>query len=458
MNEPIEFDGVWWLPHNPDNKISGKFTFIPGNFPSLILNDVFSENDEEERYHDFILGYSSDGKQITLSKCSRRHLIQSIPGYSTSEYASGISYIGHHYEREEDMTFTRILLRVSQAEEWLGDGIFHFDTVERDDGINEHLLRTIIPNSREINLHDFNICIHYDFSYRSDRTEPNIRSRAWFSIEPIEGIHITRFHPIIQHLCNFIHLGVGEPISLLSLEGRNYNIDPNHKVIILYNKFDIESKDNFVINPLMTFTYRSISDSPEVYFQNWLNFIENNAPTHDLFFGTFDNPFLHPIQEFLNYAQAIESYHSRIYDNDVIPEDIFRAILNIITDKINDYFEENQNKYRNHLNSKTRYWNRKTLRNRIKEILEDENEILAQIVDDQDLFIRQVVNSRNFYTHYDPDLEGRAVPLNDLPLLSQSLKLFLLALILSQIGFNNDFIQAAIQRYSQFHRIERIIR
>ncbi len=35
MNERIELKGMWWLPGNPDTKVAGMFTFIPGE--SIVL-------------------------------------------------------------------------------------------------------------------------------------------------------------------------------------------------------------------------------------------------------------------------------------------------------------------------------------------------------------------------------------------------------------------------------------
>lgn len=113
--------------------------------------------------------------------------------------------------------------------------------------------------------------------------------------------------------------------------------------------------------------------------------------------------------------------------------------------------------YQQQLIPKVRYdMNRKSFRKKLKELFEEYGNLFRLFIDDKDEFIGKVVDTRNYYTHYTPELEARAVKVIDLPFLSQNLRFILIVILLKKIGFDDEFTEQALRRYMRF-RIRRIV-
>ena len=71
--DDFELRGIWWLPENPDQQVSGVLTFnsedkirleLIGSFKQL---PDFGKSEVEKK--DIILGITSDGRLCTLADC-----------------------------------------------------------------------------------------------------------------------------------------------------------------------------------------------------------------------------------------------------------------------------------------------------------------------------------------------------------------------------------------------------
>jgi hypothetical protein len=71
MFDEIIYNGLWWLPENPDKRIPGQLHITPYDKSHIELQGEFSN--KKQLSMDFnpniILGLSTNGKCITLEKC-----------------------------------------------------------------------------------------------------------------------------------------------------------------------------------------------------------------------------------------------------------------------------------------------------------------------------------------------------------------------------------------------------
>ena len=449
-----EYSGLWWLPENAEKKIFGRLRSDSKGI-ILSLDGAFSEKPDEDVFFEIILG-DSYGKKITLRNCLQSNLeITHYPDskeYLRLEFFISTFFVGRHFAKKEDIKFTRLFVRYSQLEEWLGERLYHFEEGKSEEGLTEHTLKFTMPGVKEIILEKSKISIGYGISKRlRPWGKPEFETNAWVSIEVSDEMHIGEFLSQIFHVRNFLSLATGNRISILSVTGKNKNVDEFETIQISYRE---EISDETLFSPpFFPFNYGSISERLQYYLQNWFNIIENLKPTYDLFFGTTYNPHLYPNHEFLSFAQAIESYHSRIFDNNIMPVDLFKEPLSQMLKMISDLPQE----YQQQLIPKAKFnMNRKTLRTKLKELFEEYDGLFAPFINNEDEFVGKVVDTRNYYTHYPPELETRAAKITDLPILSQKLRFILIAILLREIGFDNRFIAQALGRYLRF-RIRRII-
>lgn len=453
MLNSFELSGLWWLPENPENKIHGKLRYNSQKRTTLFLDGTFNKNPEEGDFYEIALG-DSYGKKITLKNCLRSNLeIKRYPDsreYMTSEFVVSVFYVGWHFAKKEDIKFTRLFVRYSQLEEWLGERPFHFEVSKNEEGLEEHMIKFTMPNVKEIILDGFKISIGYGFSERMDVwKKPEFEAHAWISVDVSDEMHIDEFFPIVYHIKNFLGFATGNTVSILDITGQNKNMDSHETIQISYH--EEVSEEKLFEPPFLPFQYNSISERPEFYLQNWFDMIKNLEPTYDLFFGTMYNSHLYPTHAFLSLAQALESYHSRTFDNDVMPDEAFNPILSQILEIIGKIPQG----YQQHFKTKASYMNRKSLRRRIKELFEKYGELFRPFIDDENEFIGKVVDTRNYFTHYSPESEKGAAKVIDIPFLSQNLRFILIVIFLKEIGFDDAFARQVLTRYMRF-RIRRI--
>jgi hypothetical protein len=72
------------------------------------------------------------------------------------------------------------------------------------------------------------------------------------------------------------------------------------------------------------------------------------------------------------------------------------------------------------------------------------------LFNDYESIISNAKNSRNYYTHYSPKLEKKALKDTQLFYLTERLKIFLLILLLSETGIEKENLSNIIKESSQF--------
>lgn len=459
MSDSFELIGDWWLPEKPERKIHGKLSYDRKKKSVLSLDNDYGESEIEvleKDFHEVILG-NSFGKKLTLTNCFRTKLSftripQDSKEYKKSEYAVSVFYVGKHFSKKEDIKFTHLYVRYSHLEKWLGDRFFDSDVTENEEGIAEYKLKFTKPKRREIVLTRFKICIDYGFSWTYSQTKPKFDTHPFVSLDFDNEMYIDELYSIAYHLRNFLSLGVGDRVSIVTMSGRNGKMEQHESVEIFDNIGKDFSEEKDLQEIWLPFNFDLISKNPEFYLENWFNLIENLEPLYDLFFGTLYNPQLYPTYQFLSFAQALESYHSRTFDNNIMPKEQYGEVLKQMLGII----EKIPNEYQNQLMPKAQYdMNRKSLRKKIGELFEKHDKLFSLFVEKKEEFIDKVVNTRNYYTHYPEELKNKAVDVIEIPLLSQNLQFMLIVILLKEIGFDDEVTKQILNKYLRW-RISRI--
>jgi len=122
MDEVFQYQGHWWTPEEPDEKLPGVLRFDPEE--GAILSLFGSLRAPEENDSVPILGLSMDHTPITLT-----NLIwpPSIPGLplstsrtGTSTLDAGMVLVGEHFEREAEVGFERLIVQYLHLDAWAG--------------------------------------------------------------------------------------------------------------------------------------------------------------------------------------------------------------------------------------------------------------------------------------------------------------------------------------------------
>jgi len=430
-----EFIGNWWLPDEPDFKIPGKLTFTYKDGHKLHLFGNFNEEKITIPNGVILLGETIFGEKITLLQSFIYDF--SIPfgdeNKGFSKFSSNRGFIRAHFTSKEEAVFNRINFYLTNFEDWLNLEIFHHSTKD-----NSLSLEYTFPDVFTYNLAtDIKISFIYEVQ-RSNASRfsinPSFLHRSKISIELPEPIYIDQFGDYIIHFRNLITLALMNPTyeyGLIGYKGKGEN-DEN-KINILCKQSQIENPEN--IPPFsMLFSFNQISDSFQNLLSNWYENLNDLKPVFDLFFKHYYSSERNYFDQFLNYVQALETFHTRKFDQTVDSAEIHKNRCKII-------IETCPQEYKDWLRQIISWSNRKTLQQKLEELISQYPDPVINMHGNIENFIKEVKQTRNFLTHYDPSIEDKAIKGGQLKGLTISLGFLLEALLCLEMGMDKEFIR-----------------
>jgi hypothetical protein len=470
MTEEFDYTGMWWLPDNSEGNIMGTLRFTSGEGAVLELMGSFEEikSTNSKGSHiksgwivkssklfkpEIILGTSSDGKNITLHKCSEEpKRSDSTSGFPTSSFYANRVLIGFHFTKPEDLKFKSLSVNYPFFEEWRKSGVFSFRW-ESGENFKQYEVKYKAPEPVKAKIAKFRISLDHDFIVSGDRLrEVNLKHTTFIKIEPEGELHFEEYQNILYHLQNFLSLATTRAIYPLSITAttEKYTWVPNGEVRYLpikifdrvIGKVDLSKE---LTHSDMLFTFDDISGQFEAYLQNWFGKAESLKPVYDLFFGTLYNPSMYLESKFLSLIQAIESFHRRRYGGEYLSDEDYAKVRYDLEKAIPDSVEGG---FKDSLKSKIKYGNEFTLRTRLKEFFDEYQENLSEFIENKNAFIGEVVDTRNYLTHYDK--KGKAAIGEELFPIIQKLKILLEICLLIELGFSSEKIKKLFSRNRKY--------
>lgn len=437
------YRGLWWLPSNPDKKIYGILTQNYGEYPTLSLDGSFTDHREEGGdFYEMILGLF-ENKKMTLINCLRFHasFTRSVSGdFSHSEFQVRLFCIGKHYPKKSGIQFTCLNVKYSHLKEWLSTA-FQISVIKQS---KDEFVATIKrPLEYEVALSDFTLKIRGVIEGSSGLYHDSFIKTALISIHS-EKAHLEKFFRIIRDISNFLGLAIGEEISINEIS----QSDEGTKIELIIPDLMENGKDEDKISfhPL-PIEFGLISDEINFYLENWFSFIKKYEPVYQLYIAGIDRR-VHPITRFLNFSQALEAYHSRKYDDRLFPDEVLREVdkSTCFCAKIAENLEDTRSQ--TSFKAKFSFLNRKSLRMRMRELFKDFSQTFSIFIKDESKFISKFADTRNYYTHYDPQTN---IPIEQgkLSFLIDDLHLILIAIIATEIGFNQNQTQRIARLYGR---------
>ena len=475
MVEKFEYKGVWWLPDNPEKRISGTLMFVPGEGAVLNLMGSFNGSFEEIKSTnsegsitkrvwtgklfepEIMLGTSSGGKKITLHKCFETNERYSSSGFPTSSFYANIVFIGWHFTKPEELKFKSFFVNYPYFEEWSEIGVFSYRR-ESEEKSKQYEVKYEVPEPVKTKINNFKISFDHNLNVSGDwLREVNLKHTTFIEIEPEDELHFEEYQSILYHLQNFLSLATTRAIYPLSVEATTEHCKRvstfskgkvrHPHIEIFYNvigKVDLSEK---LTDYDMLFTFEDISGQFETYLQNWFGKAELLKPVYDLFFGTLYNPSMYLELQFLSLIQAVESYHRRRFGGKYLSDEDYKGaydtLVNAIPDSVKGDFKQS-------LKSRIQYGNEFSLRTRLKRLFNSDEyqEILNEFVENKGDFIGAVVDTRNYLTHYEG--EEKAAIGKELAPFIQKLKILLKICLLTELGFSSEEIKKLFSRNRRF--------
>ena len=440
MMDKFEYEGIWWLPDKPEKQVSGTLRFTPNEGAILDLIGSFKDTKEINKMLELeiILGISSNGKNITLHKCFETKSNVSVPRLLTSSFYANEVFVGAHFQKSEDIKFRELSICYSYLDEWVNISGFNIQYPDK----REVVIKYKQPEPIQASIGE-DCKMFIDFQVTIVQKEASIKQRTYIRIEPSVEKSLEEYWNIMRDIQNFLSLGVTEPVYPLTITG--ITEANNSPVEIYYHSPEISKVPKTLC---MLFTFKDISDRFEILLKNWFENADTLGPVYDLYFGTLYNPRMYLQHQFLSLIQAIEAYHRRKFEGKYLSNDDYEPIYEKFKKFINELAIEPS--FKEALKSKLKYGNEHSLRKRLKDIFEKYKEVVDDFIEDKDIFVNRVVDTRNYLTHYDKNLMEKAVDGEQLYYVTQQLKIVIVICLLSELGFNFKEIKNLLARNRRY--------
>lgn len=158
---------------------------------------------------------------------------------------------------------------------------------------------------------------------------------------------------------------------------------------------------------------------------------------------------LNPIDKLLYLARFLEVFHRTRFPGQRDPQEVHEKRVKIVKDALHE-------DHKGWASQILHYSNEVTFKERIVRLLDGPAAVARPVVggDPQD-FARVVGDCRNYWTHYSPDLERKALRDHELEELDERLLLVVRACVLDEIGVDPAEAEAALRRDWRWKRFER---
>jgi len=447
--EEFEYVGKWWLPEKPDKKVSGKLMFHPAEGFKLELVGLREEfQDFDKQLQPIILGVTLDDKikSITLYNCSNdgaKTITRENCELLSLLFYTDVAFIGAHFQKPEDIKFKILYVDYLYLDEWVNISGF---TINPQNLFNadEIVIKYKKPDPIQAVIGDYKIILEfkpiYPLSLPIARKEACIKQKTYIKIESSKDISLDECRKIINSVKDFLSFVIAESVYPLTVHGMGAN--QQVPVEVYYGRFiEIPKAIKKLFPDNILFTFADISDRFAEILKNWIEKVKILEPAYYLYFGTLYNTKMYLEHQFLNLIQALEAYHRQKYNGEY---ENYKPIYNEFK-KIVDSSNIDRS-FKDALEERLKYLNEYSLTKRLKELFKKYH-IIHDFIIDKDNFIHKVVNTRNYLTHYSGKPQNIAAAEEELYNIIQKLKIILQICFLKDLGFNDEEIKNALNRY-----------
>lgn len=431
------YKGQWILPEDPENVISGTLKFDYQNGATLELSGAFEKSALTLGIIDILLGVSTSGIEFTLCHCIEVNRKEGRSSQFESTWIASYIIRGAHFASFEEMKFTRASVCFKNLNEWLGkSGFSDFKWICPQHAFE---IQYIKPSEMRFEIDDnITIGFRFDINYPKYQFTFDFEQRSVFVVESrTQPLNIGELFSYISAFDSFLTLATFQPTyplfttlispnKTLSLEGKQHSIQLHIYFPNKYYKNEDKSPYWFL------FGLADIEHQIEAIILSWFRNNNELEPVIDLFVDYIREPLHFNNGKFLNLMHAIETFHRRRRNNCTLSEKEHKKRLKEILHSVPE-------EHKKFLSNRLQKSNEPSLNDRLTELLDEFNvPLVGKYISDKQSFVREIKTSRNYYTHYDSSLEGKALKGNELYDATEKIKLILIFCILTESGISKE--------------------
>ena len=440
MIEQFETKGKWKLPES-EAWYNGTLKFTPENGATLEIFGSFNSGVLNQKTKTIILGETSQGN-VTLVDNYYKSSNHSFESEITIEtYKPGFIIVGHHFLSVESIQFRTIKFKTFNLFEWIS-------TTGQNNKLNRTSLSINYNKPENISFDYFDGCkgvVEFGYSISRERLANKFEFEEECSVT-FKYSEKRYFKDILMDVYifnGFITLATFEqsyPLSIIFSDPEYTKDDKPQLIKCTYFNTTYRQEYKQRIKGEFLFDY-SKDDFPDL-IKNWYKRFQEIRPAFSLMLYSFKDKLKFNEDNFMDIARAVETFHRRTTDCTKMPKDEYEAMVQRIYDKVNPtdkqwLIKQDALKYQNEL----------SLKNRLIDLFKTySSPYLVEQIPNIKKFCVKVVDSRNYYTHFNADKEKDSLKENKLFELSQNLKALLITCLCKHIGLNENALDKGLKR------------
>jgi hypothetical protein len=394
----------------------------------------------------FICGTLLSGTKILLYDCSTGKSNTNVMSYTQQIIYASYAFWGLNIESEEEMRFSKAIFDFGEIIEW--SGLCNYSWEFNSNGSSNLIWANNEPVVFELNENSNIKFFPVQESIGGDMYEKKIIANQNIFIEfsyrePTTWKLILEDALCIQHL---IGLGLNQKVDIHKAKYYHKSIyielsNPDGTLKRLNSSADMIIGTGTIGHVQKTMRYDFLYTLNEIKvghtFEKWRENYSKLKPILDLYSTAYSNTAGTPEMLFINLTQALETYHARFITDDA--NEYFERVDNLI-----DSFcqgNSNQEGWKSFLLDKGQKRNTRNiyLRSRLADLV-FANGILPfwPHGSTQSEYIRKIVDTRNYYTHYNILKKDKAFSKIELLKVNGHLLALLEYHLLILMGFNTE--------------------
>lgn len=411
MLKGFEYEG-YWTRAGSTVRVPGTLKYSAETGCQLRLNGAFDPaptfigfGGGPEVREKVIHGVTNGGKPVTLLDSLHEDgemYFNVVDAYPTATYRIGIAFIGEKFADANDARFKSLTVGFPNLAPFIGISGIRGESRPLEPGTPyEACIIASLPKGITFALDGWTVTTLHRQAFSGTFNRRVIEEQAWFEIETNEPKPLDEFlSGPVRSLHTLLELAVDEPIPVSMITGESGSgneVDIIRSQRVFANLTEIEHET------FLPFTLKALGERCSSVVQKWHQARTLHGPTFDLFFSVMRNSDMPVEHKFLFLVQALESFHRGTRPNEVDDPALHAA-------RVEDVITAAPDEHRSWLRERIgRFSNEPTLARRLKELYDTMPEQVRKYLGDRKKFARDVSVTRNYFTHFSPDLRAEAV-------------------------------------------------
>jgi hypothetical protein len=438
LAEQTVYEGFWWFPNHPEDKLAGYVTFSEEEGYTLSIRGILQQPILEIYQESELTVFGKIGDKHDITAIVASFKSKNIRNFIELDIAYRLKFIlfGFHFDKLENIRFSSMILKYSNLDKWFSEPrLRHIWKNEKK------VFRYGTPIRLRLSNNTLKVLTYSLVDYYWDpETHKNIiKNDIVIKISLSKERTLLNYLDQHQVILDFFNFVCGFPIFVLTIDGIVKQSDTDIPVRVMFHS-PITAKMNKIPDTVpYGIIYEVLFDTFHDTLKKWFAEKNNIENAYASFFGFMYNPHEYLSNMLLMLSAGIESYHEKFLENSTSKaksvKDKKSRILKSITSLC--------------ISSEDMIWLVNTIKNRsifslasrisgIYEIYEDIIPKISRNMEDKNKFANEVNLYRNRFAH------GAVVSKKDdddhLFWTVQRLHFLLKLLILTHLGFSNTEI------------------